>query len=191
MPTAGFGGIGGFGVAAPAAPMSSGGFGAAPAAAGGGDEEGGGGDDDGEGEPILEPEKVLRNENDTDDILVEAPCKLFGYHKESKEWKDTGKGSFRVTRDRNTKKQRMLVRNPIGKLTFNAGFYKGMKIEKVKNSLRFSAFVVVDEPTIGGSDSAAGAKKVVPELKGFMVKLKDTDVDNVLSKLEAGVAACE
>lgn len=157
---------------------------AAAAATGGGDEEEGGDD---EGEPILEPEKVLRNDQDTDDILVEAPCKLFGFSKESKEWKDTGKGSFRVTRDRITNKQRMLVRNPIGKLTFNAGFYQGMKFDRVKNAIRFSAFVVIDEPVIGGGPAA----KPVPELKGFMVKLKDSDVESVLSKLEAGVAACE
>lgn len=52
-------------------------------------EEGGGGD---EGEPILAPEKVLRNEADKDVILVDVNCKLFVYNKEEKEWRDLGKG---------------------------------------------------------------------------------------------------
>ncbi len=165
-------------------PPTSSALGAAPVttAAGGDDENGG----DEEGEPILEPEKVLRNETDTDDILLDVPCKLFGFSKQANEWKDTGKGSFRITRSADSKKQRMLVRNPIGKLTFNAAFYKSMTIEKVKGGLRFSAFVVVDEPTVGGS--AAAAPK--PELKNFMIKLKEGDIADALAKLEAGVASC-
>eukprot|EP01034_Spumella_vulgaris_P031405 gene31405-38787_t len=163
-------GFGGFGASSfpplPAVASSfslpSNNFSFAPAAAStvntaAGDEEGG----DDEGEPILEPEKVLRDVNDTDTILLDVPCKLYGYSKAGNEWKDTGKGSFRVTRSADTNKQRMLVRNPIGKLTFNAGFYKGMQIEKVKGGVRFSAFVVTDEPSIGGA--AAVAPK--PELK--------------------------
>ncbi len=174
-PSAGGGFGGGFG-----------GFGAPPVAPTAALHESGGGEDgDDEGEPILEPEKVLRNDADTDDILLEVPCKLFGFSKDSNEWKDTGKGSFRVTRNIDTNKQRMLVRNPIGKLTFNAGFYKGMKIEMVKGGLRFSAFVAADEAVVGGS---SGPGKV--ELKNFMIKLKDADIANAMANLEAGVASC-
>jgi hypothetical protein len=58
----------------------------------------GGDDDDGddEGEPILEPEKILRNEEDTDVQLHEVPCKLFKFKTESKEWVDLGKCMCRV-----------------------------------------------------------------------------------------------
>ncbi len=112
---------------------------------------------------------------------------MYGYSKAGNEWKDTGKGSFRVTKAADSNKQRMLVRNPIGKLTFNAGFYKGMKIEKVKGGVKFNAFVVTDEPSIGGAAPVAPK----PELKGFMVKLKEENVAKAMTILEAGVASCE
>ena len=41
----------------------------------------------------MEPEKVLKNENDIDTTLHEAPCKLFRHNKEFNEWKDAGKVS--------------------------------------------------------------------------------------------------
>ncbi len=136
------------------------------------DGEGGGGDDD-EGEPILPPEKILKNENDTDDILLEVPCKLFGFNLQEKEWKDSGKGSFRVTKDVNSGKRRMIVRNTMGKITFNAAFYKDMKIDQVKGGIKFFA-VVAD---------ATDDKKT--ELKNFMIKLKDFDISRVKSFLES------
>lgn len=149
-------------------------FGTAPAAAeknDGGDEDGG----DDEGEPILEPEKILRNENDKDEILLEVPCKLLGYSKELSEWRDKGKGSFRLTKDPSTSKKRMLVRNTMGKITFNAAFYKGMKVERHKDSLLFSAFVAPDESS-------------KPDFQRFTLKLKADDCAKVKCELEKCIA---
>lgn len=136
-----------------------------------------GGDDGGddEGEPILEPEKILRNENDKDEILLEVPCKLLGYSKELSEWRDKGKGSFRLTKDPTTSKKRMLVRNTMGKITFNAAFYKGMKVDRHKDSLLFSAFVARDESS-------------KPDFQRFTLKLKAEDCSKVKAELENCIA---
>ncbi len=137
------------------------------------DEGGDGGDDEGddEGEPILEPEKILRNENDKDEILLEVTCKLLGYSKELSEWRDKGKGSFRLTKDPLTSKKRMLVRNTMGKITFNAAFFKGMKVDRHKDSLLFSAFVSPDESS-------------KPDFQRFTLKLKADDCEKVKLALE-------
>jgi hypothetical protein len=136
----------------------------------GGDEEGEGDED--AGEPILEPEKILKNENDTDEILLEVPCKLLGFNKDEKEWKDSGKGNLRITKDPATQKKRILVRNTMGKITLNTSFYKDMKIDSVKGGIKF--FAVVANPS--------DAQKT--ELKAFMLKLKDGDIQHVKSFLE-------
>eukprot|EP01039_Chlorochromonas_danica_P006553 gene6553-7229_t len=143
------------------------------------DNDEGGGDD--EGEPILEPEKILRNSDDKDEILLDVPCKLFSYNREDSEWKDLGKGCFRLTMDPSTKKKRMMVRNTLGRITFNANFYKGMKIDRVKGGLRFNAVVAVVKNVKEGTSET--------ELKSFMVKLKDVDIENVKNELEAAIAA--
>lgn len=136
-----------------------------------GEEDGG----DDEGEPILEPEKILRNENDKDDILIDVQCKLLGYSKELSEWRDKGKGSFRLTKDPDTSKKRMLVRNTMGKITFNAAFFKNMKIDRHKDSLLFSAFVAADETS-------------KPDFQRFTLKLKADDVEKVKGLLEKCIA---
>lgn len=139
------------------------------------------GEDD-EGEPLLEPEKVLKNDQDTDIIILEVPCKLFGFSKDSNEWKDTGKGTLRITKPPDSIKQRMLIRNPIGKIIFNANFYKTMKIDRVKGGLRFSAFVAV-ETTVNSKIETS------TELKNFMIKLKGTDVDKTAAKMEEAISS--
>ena len=145
---------------------------------GGEDGEGGGGDD--EGEPILAPEKVLRNENDRDIILHEATAKLFSFNSEDKEWRDTGKGTFRLTEDPDTHKRRMVMRGGTGKLTLNAAFFKGFKVERAKGGLKFSAFVAKAEGSVG---SAGGT-----EFKAFLLKLKDADADKVKQLMEQSAA---
>ena len=154
-------------------PVGGGLFGGAPkAAVAAADDDGDGGDD--EGEPIMAPEKVLKNDQDTDDILHDVPCKLFRFSTEQKEWMDLGKGNLRVTCDVNSKKQRILIRNTMGKIAFNAFFFKGMKFDRLdKNKgLRFTA---VTDPAVGP--------------QGFMLRLKEEHVDDTLAKLEAGVAS--
>jgi hypothetical protein len=80
-----------------------------------------------------------------------------------------GKGSFRVTRDPITKKQRILIRNTMGRITFNAGFFKAMEFKHSGKGIRFSA--VVD---------ATG-------LKNFNVKFKTEDIPKTLQVLENAV----
>ena len=165
---------------------SFGGFSAStapPAAAPAGGEEEEGGED--EGEPILEPEKVLRNAADTDEILHDVPCKLFTFSLDSKEWKDTGKGTFRITRDAASNKQRMLVRNEVGRINFNAGFFPTMKIERVQKRIKFAAFVTVEDTSVG----ADGKTAVRTEMKNFMIQVKPENLDATLKKMEDGVAS--
>ena len=67
----------------------------------------------------------------------------------------------------------MLIRNSVGKIVFNAGFYKGMKVEKTpKGMITFGA--VVD---------ASGV------LKNFMLKVKPEDCDSVMNTIHKAVAS--
>ena len=89
------------------------------------------------------------------------------------EWIDVGKGIFRVTKCTESGKQRMLVRNSVGKIIFNAAFYKGMKIDK-KSKGMLSFGVVTD---------ASGG------LKTFLLKVKETDVAVVYSSMQSAIAS--
>lgn len=164
-----FGAASGFSV--PANPFAVKATSAAPKA----DEDGEGGEGgDEEGEPILAPEKVLRNDQDKDEIVLEVPCKLFNYNKTDNEWKDTGKGNLRVTQDPATKKKRMVMRNGTGKIVLNAAFFKTFKVEKVKTGLKFSAFVAHE--TSGET-----------EFKMFMLKLNDANAEKLKAEMEKAV----
>jgi hypothetical protein len=156
-----------------------------------GDEDGGGDGD--EGEAILAPEVAIRNENDKDEILFETACKLFrldtsGDSKDG-EWKDTGKGTFRITRSPdNGGKQRMLVRNIIGKVTLNAGFFKEMKIsvlEGKQSAIRFAAFVAEEVVSKGGVGEASTVSKT--EMKNFMIKVKPAELQKAAEMIRAGI----
>lgn len=132
--------------------------------------------DEEEGEPILEAEKALRNEDDKDDILCDCPCKLLRFDGGKGdggkgEWTDVGKGNFRITKCPETQKQRMLVRNTVGRITFNAAFYKGMKVTRYSKVML--SFGVVIDPS--------------GPLRNFLLKLKDTDIDSVCSIMEAAI----
>ena len=74
----------------------------------------------------------------------------------------------------------MLVRNQIGKINFNANFYKNMKIEKNKKGLKFSAFVAIE----GNNNNI---KEIKTELKTFMIQLKTTDIDNTYNMLQNSI----
>jgi len=125
------------------------------------------GDGEGDDQPILPPEVVLKNDEDTDEVLHEVACKLFRFDKDGNEWKESGKGTLRITKDIETKKRRILIRNVMGKVTLNSPFYKGMKFEKMgKNGIRFTA--------VAGANS---------ELKTVMTRLKVEDVDSTLKSL--------
>lgn len=127
---------------------------------------------------MLEPEKVLRNAADTDDILIDVNAKLFNYNTEEKEWRDMGKGPFRVTRDAASGKRRMVMRSGTGKILFNAAFFKNFKVEAVKGGLKFSAFVTREV-----KGQAAGV-----DFKQFMCKLNDTNAGRLRQVLEESAA---
>jgi hypothetical protein len=163
----------GGGASIAASSLSSGGFGSTATAMS--EPSGQDGDDD-ESEPIMEAEKVLRDEDDKDDIICDCPCKLLRHdsgkgEKGEAEWTDVGKGTFIVTQCRETGKKRMLVRNSVGKIMFNAAFYKGMVIgRRGNNMLSFGA--VVDESGV---------------LRKFLLKLKVTEIETVLTALLAAI----
>lgn len=159
-PPAAFSGFGGFGGGAAfnsAAPAP------APAVS-----SGDGGEDEYEGEPILPPETIHKNENDTDEILYETDCKAFRFDSSEKEWKESGKGPLRITQEPGVAKKKILVRNAIGKITINAYIMKGMNFRKSgKAGLQFLA--VVD---------ASGKPQ------SFLVKVKPSEVDLTVQKFK-------
>jgi hypothetical protein len=156
----------------------------AAAAAGGG----GGGDEDGGDEPLLAPEKVLKNDKDTDEILHEVPCKVRWLCTEDKEWKDCGKGTLRITMNPESKKQRILARNEMGKITLNCGFRADMKFESKQKGVMFNAFVNVEESRV----DPATNKQIVSftaKIRQYLVTLKPSDIPATMDKLNAGIAS--
>jgi hypothetical protein len=137
-------------------------------------------------EPILEPEQVLKNQDDTDEIILEVQCKAYRYNLEDKEWKDMGKGKFRVTKDPMTKKQRMLIRNDVGRTIFNAAFFKAMEFKCTNKGIRFSAVTEGIKTTI--IDDGKGGTNAITEpetsLKNFMIKLNKNEVSKTSQLLE-------
>ena len=133
----------------------------------------------------MEPEKVLKNENDIDTTLHEAPCKLFRHNKEFNEWKDAGKGSLRIIQEADGKqKQRILIRDAMGKIALNSYFLPGMKFDvmgKKKDGIRFMA--------AHGENDKDGTTVKQAELVSLMVKLKPEDVNPTLKMFNAGVAS--
>ena len=167
-------------------------FGSSAAGAGAGEE------DDDEGLPIEEPERVERNKNDKDVILLEKSCKLHrlsavdGGKAGEKEWKDLGKGTLRVTADPDTKKKRILVRNTMGVVILNASFFKGQKFEKTNskknNSLSFNAVVSVKEyETTHGPDGEEQRQVDRTGLHSFMMAVGKSELDAVISTLNDAV----
>ena len=137
-----FGGFKGFGGGSnaasttPATTMKS--FGLPTASSMSGTTDGSKEEEEDEAEPILEPEEVLKNSTDTDEILYETKCKLFRYSKDTKEWKENGKGVLRVTVEPGQSVKRVLIRNTLGKITVNANICKGMNFKKSgKNGIQF------------------------------------------------------
>lgn len=134
-------------------------------------EDEGGEDAEGEGEEEvqqLEPIEILKNDNDTDEILYEVSTKLFRFDKNANEWKDIGKGILRVTRDQTVAnaKKRILIRNNLGKISLNTNIWKGMTIKQSgKNGIQF---FVPDESST---------------LHLYLIKVKPDDFDKTLSFL--------
>lgn len=116
---------------------------------------------------------MLKDANDTSEVMFEVKCKFFRFNKSDKEWKDSGKGLLRITKERDSPKQLLLIRNEMGKILLNCNFYKGMKFEKMgKNGIRFLA--VADESG---------------ELKMLMVRVSQEQVQLATDKLNAGVSS--
>ena len=141
------------------------------------------GDDNDYSEPTVEVEKVLPNENDKDEVLFElekVQLKRLDLKADPKpEWKDVGKGSFRITHDPNTKCVRMLVREKtMGKVTLNCTFFSSQRFEKKdKGYIQFCAVVIDPDP----SEEDKG--KDLPKLHTFMMRTKVEDTDKTIAAL--------
>ena len=136
-----------------------------------------------------EPEKVMRNADDKDEILFETLCTLKRYDTINKEWKESGKGTLRVAKDPDTGKQRILVRElTMGKITLNAAFFAAMNFSRIgKNNIQFPA--VVSNPNPVPEGAAPGSHKPT-SMETFVIKVKSDLVDETMAKFEAGKASC-
>ena len=150
-------------------------------------------DDDGGLMPAMPAEKVLKNENDKDEVLYETKCALKRYDTsgdEGPEWKDMGKGQFKVTKDPDTSKFRLLVREPtMGRILLNAGFFKGQKFTKVanKNKFHITFAAVVALPPEAQAEGSTTVPEEKTELRTFLLKVPPVDVDACLEHLNVGV----
>jgi Ran-binding protein 1 len=147
----------------------------------GGDGDGGeGGEDDDEedGKLIDAPEVILKNSDDKDVVLHEVACKLYKFRADEKEWADLGKGTLRVTKDPDTNKQRITIRNTMGKILVNSYFFKNMNLapNAAKNTIQFNALVF--DPIDNKSS-----------LGNFYVKLRPDDIQATAKALETGKAS--
>jgi len=149
-------------------------------------------EDEDEGEPMLEPEKIEKNPDDKDEMVLRVACKLYRFDLDetgAQEWKDMGKGTFSITRNPETKSQRILVRNPMGTVIVNSNFFKTQKFEKKVNpkgkcSLDFTAIVAETEKIGDGPET-----RVVVKLRRFLANIGPQDIQNTLDKLQAAHAA--
>ena len=94
-------------------------------------------------------------------------------------WKKYGTGVLRLYRHKTTSKQRMVIRNEIGKVQFNVGISKGMTFEKIINDTKkgkatFVKFGACEDPEKG--------------LEAFMLQVKPEAIDKLHSVLEGMVA---
>lgn len=179
----GVGGIPGFGSS-----LIGGGSKPATGFGGGGGGGGGGGDaEDGEGgeEPILPVEKAIRRDDDKEEILLETECKLQIFKAPDdapsgpKQWKDLVNGILRITRDPDTRKQRLIVRNIVGRILFNAAIYKGMIVRKVGKKIQFLAVV---DPKLWDPSSKV---PVGPQM--ISLKVNSSKLDETAATMEACV----
>lgn len=98
---------------------------------------------------------------------------------ENGKWKKYGTGVLRLYRHKTTSKQRMVIRNEIGKVQFNVAVSKGMTFEKKivsskKGKATFVRFVACEDPDKG--------------LESFMIQTKAESLDKLHSTLEGMVA---
>jgi len=122
-------------------------------------------------------EKVKKEENSEEEILHEFRAKHMKF--ENKEWKRYGVGVLRLYRHKTTSKQRMVIRNELGKVQFNVGVSKGMKFEKKiksgkKGKAAFVKFCAIEDVNKG--------------LESFMLQVKPESVEKLHEALEAMVA---
>ena len=98
---------------------------------------------------------------------------------ENSHWKKYGTGVLRLYRHKVTKKQKLVLRNEIGKIQLNLAIGKGMAFTKeVKNGKKgvaaYVRFMAVEDPKKG--------------VENFMLQVKPEDVDKLHSVLEGMVA---
>jgi hypothetical protein len=132
----------------------------------------------------------MRNEEDKDEILFETLCTLKRLDTVNKEWKDSGKGTLRVTKDPDSGKQRILVRElTMGKVTLNAAFFAAQTFKKVglrEDSVQFPAMVANPNPV--DPDAPAGSSHPDTSLETFVLKVKADRVDKAMEAFQQAVA---
>ena len=122
-------------------------------------------------------EKVEQEENTDEEILHEVRAKHMKL--ENGKWKKYGTGVLRLYCHKTTSKQRMVIRNEIGKVQFNVAVSKGMTFEKKivsskKGKAAFVSFLACEDPDKG--------------LESFMIQTKPESLDKLHSALEGMVA---
>ena len=111
-------------------------------------------------------------------------CKLYRFNPETSEWADLGKGSLRIVKspDPAHNKQRIIIRNIMGKPLVNTYFYKNMKFDVIKNnSIKFSAYIV--ETDNSNNITYKG-------IRNFNIKVNPNNLQETVRILTAGVEAC-
>ncbi|CAM9240888.1 unnamed protein product [Ascophyllum nodosum] len=108
----------------------------------------GGAADDEEAEmPKDDPAQLERapgEENET--VVRNFRAKLFIFKNEERTWADLGVGVLRLMEHNTDGTRRFILRNDMGKVLLNAGFYKGMNVIKTKNSISFLANMAEGDP---------------------------------------------
>ncbi|CAN0019043.1 unnamed protein product [Laminaria digitata] len=101
-----------------------------------------------DGMPKEDPSKMERAPGEEDEEIVnQFRAKLFRFKSEEKSWGDMGTGLLRLMKHTTNGGRRLVLRNDMGKVLLNAGFYEGMTVTKVKNAVKFTANIAGDRPT--------------------------------------------
>ena len=109
-------------------------------------------------------------------VFIAGGIKLLRYNTVDKEWKDVGKGTLQLTREKAkpSSAARLLIRNAVGKILVNCNMYKAMKFEPAgKNGVKFTVLEVNSE-----------GKSVFVTVT---VKVRADTLNSVIAKLSAHV----
>ncbi|CAM9194440.1 unnamed protein product [Sphacelaria rigidula] len=117
--------------------------------------------------PKEDPSKLQRAEGEEQEQIVhEVRAKLYRFKSDERAWGDMGVGVLRLMRNESTDTRRLVLRNDMGKVLLNVALYAGMKLESVKNTVKFVANI-----------AEAGPSSV-------MIKVKSDDASPLFEKIK-------